>query len=76
MTETEQQVIEILTQLEVTADPWGSAIQAVDRAMGWLSADTRKFVEDLTGRGLIHRASIVVKGRPHDPRYCWKKGRP
>jgi hypothetical protein len=74
MTDTERKVIEILTQHEVTPDAWAAPIQAVDRAMGWASVDTREFVTGLLNRRLVAWVPIVVMGSVYDARTHWKKG--
>lgn len=74
LTETEQKVIDILIQHPVTADAYHSPIHAVDRAMGWPTAETLKFVRDLRYRNLVHAMPIVRMGRTFDPRWEWKKG--
>jgi hypothetical protein len=73
-TDTEQRVIDILTAHPVTADAYAAPVHAVDRAMGWGTAETRKFVAGLIERGLIHFVPVVRHGRIYDPRSFWKEG--
>jgi hypothetical protein len=51
--ETEKRVIDILVACPPSPNAFGSPIHAVDKAMGWASADTRAFVEDLMKRDLV-----------------------
>jgi hypothetical protein len=74
MTETEQKVIEILTEYEVTADAFLTPIHAADRAMGWATSDTRDFVRGLMDRKLVEWTPIVRNGPVYDPKAFWKKG--
>jgi hypothetical protein len=72
ITETERKVIDILVQHEPTNGVYGAPIHAVDLAMGWATAKTVRFVDDLMDHGLIHWEAIV--GRRYDPESVWKKG--
>ncbi len=74
VSETERKVIDILTQHPVTTDAHGAPIYAVDRAMGWATADTRKFVDSLVERDLIHYIPVVREGSKYDPKSYWKEG--
>ena len=55
ITSTEKRVIELLLEYGKSPSAFDGPIHAVDRAMRWTSADTRKFVDDLEARGLIVR---------------------
>lgn len=72
--ETERKVIDILTKHPVTDDAYLAPIQAVDRAMGWATLDSTKFVNDLRKRGLIHLVPIGAEGPRFTPKFCWKEG--
>lgn len=74
ITETERKVIEILVSHEPAPSAWGNPIHAIDRAMGWATADTTKFVQDLEARELVHHEAIVRDGRTLDQKWCWKEG--
>jgi hypothetical protein len=74
LTEEEQKVIDILTNYEVTSDAHAAPIHAVDRAMGWATADTERFVESLINRKLIQMEPIVRHGPTWDPKSHWVKG--
>ena len=74
-TETEKRVIEILTQYPISPDAYTEPIYAVDRAMGWATADTRKFVSDLVDRDLIRATPIARDGAIYNPRWNWISGK-
>lgn len=74
MTETERKVIDILVKHETTGDGYAAPIHAVDRAMGWATAITMKFVRDLMDRKLIQLVPIVRDGPIYDPKSYWKEG--
>jgi hypothetical protein len=74
MTETERKVIEILTKHEVTSDAYRTPIHAVDRAMGWATADTLKFVREMMDRNLVQMVPLVRDGPVWNPKSYWKEG--
>ena len=55
LTDDEARVVDILVKAGKSPSMSNTQIHAVDRAMGWASVDTRKFVSDLEDRGLIVR---------------------
>ncbi|MEQ1886636.1 MAG: hypothetical protein ABL967_16345 [Bryobacteraceae bacterium] len=71
--ETESKVIDILVKCGVTRDAWMEPIYAVDRAMGWGTDQTVKFVHDLMHRKLIRVNPIVREGGVYDPKSSWEK---
>ena len=67
ITETEQTVIDILTQHPVDGDANVAPVYAVDRALGWSTAETRKFIDGLIERRLIQYVAVVRDGPIYDP---------
>jgi len=74
VTETEREIIDILTNHPVTEDAWAQPIHAVDKAMNWSTTRTKEFVHDLITRGLIHWVPVVAHGLAYDPKSYWKEG--
>ena len=72
LTETERRVIDILVGTGVAGE--NEAVYAVDRAMGWATSESRKFIDGLVQRGLVHNVPIVRDGFAYDPRWQWKEG--
>jgi hypothetical protein len=72
--ETERKVIDILVNHERTPSGYTAPIHAVDRAMGWATADTMKFVRDLVDRKLIQLVGIARDGPTYNPKSSyWKE---
>lgn len=72
--EEEQKVIEILTQHEVTSNPYGDPIHAVCKAMGWTESYSDEFVYNLVGQKQLE---VMLQGPGDTLRKCksyWKKG--
>jgi hypothetical protein len=53
MTQDESKVLEILINHPPTTNVWGAPIHAVDKALGWSTADSTKFVNDMLKRHLL-----------------------
>jgi hypothetical protein len=73
LSEIESKVIDILVGFGVARDAWMEPIYAVDRAMGWGTDETTKFVHDLMHRKLIRVVPIVREGQVFDPKARWEK---
>lgn len=73
MNETEIKVIELLVNHETTSDGFAEPIFAVDKAMGWATADTLKFVRDLMSRQLVQLVPIVSDGLGYSSRCRWRR---
>jgi hypothetical protein len=78
LTRREARIVAALIGAGEVLDPWATPIHAVDRAIGTVSEDSRKLVQNLLGRGIVHvrtRARNVVD--PSDPRpafHWWEYG--
>ena len=73
MSATERRVIDILVNHEPTSTGYAAPIHAVDRGMGWATADTMKFVRDLMDRKLIQLVLMARDGPIYDPKSYWKE---
>ncbi len=74
LTDIERNVIEMLTQHEQSPDAFGGPFHQIERAMGWTTTQTRRFVDDLITRKLVHARPIVRSGGR--PAWIWKEGEP
>ena len=71
-TDEENRVIEILVRAGRTENAFGGPIHAVDRAMGWTTAQTMQFVEHLQKNNFIVRkitALNLMEEGGQDPKY-------
>jgi hypothetical protein len=53
VTDQERRVVDILVKCGEVHDCWTEPIHVVDELMGWDTASTRKFVDDLFRRNII-----------------------
>ena len=77
MTETEEQVVEILTSQPPSHHPSGEPIQAVAAALGWEAAKTMAFVEYLIVCKLIVLKVEAVSDAlgPKKPKSWWERAK-
>jgi hypothetical protein len=76
LTEIERNIIGMLTQHEQSPDAYGGPIHQIERAMGWTTTQTRRFVDDLVHRKLVRPDPIMRGGGRHRPAWIWKEGEP
>ena len=72
-TETERKVIKILVAYGDAPNAYTDPLHAVDRAMGWATAQTTAFVEQLVIRGLIRVATPSRDGVSYKPHLHWEE---
>lgn len=73
MTETEEQVVEILTSQPPSHHPFCEPIHAVAVALGWEAAKTMAFIEYLMiSRRIVLRVE-ALQGPSEKPQVCWER---
>jgi len=73
ITETERKVINILVAYGDAPNAYTDPLHAVDCAMGWATAQTTAFVEQLVRRRLIRVATPGRDRAGHKPRWHWEE---
>jgi len=73
LTETERKVINILVAYGDASNAYTDPLHAVDRAMGWATAQTTAFVEQLVIRRLVRVATPGRDGASYKPRWHWEE---
>jgi hypothetical protein len=73
ITETERKVINILVAYGDAPNAYTDPLHAVDRAMGWATAQTMAFVEQLVRRKLVRVATSGRDGASYNPRRHWEE---
>jgi hypothetical protein len=71
MTKTEKQVVDILVACGVATGEH-TGIHAVDKAMNWSTAVSKKFIAELRERGLVNWQPIPSDKVQYDPKGQWK----
>ena len=74
LNERERKIIDILVNHEISPDAFGAPILAVDRAMGWATKESLKFVNDLVDRKLVRPDSLGREGQKYGSKWQWKEG--
>jgi hypothetical protein len=73
ITETERKVINILVAYGDAPDAYTEPLDAVDRAMGWATTQTKTFVQTLVIRNLIRADTSGRLGVSYRPRWHWEE---
>jgi hypothetical protein len=77
-TKTELKILEILVSHPPTTDLWGEPIHAVDKATGWATTDSRKFVRQMLDRHLLRfrtgARNVDDPSAPELSLWWWEKG--
>jgi hypothetical protein len=73
LTETERKVINILVAYGETPDAYTEPLQALDRAMGWTTTQSKAFVQSLINRNLIRADTRGRLGVSYRPRWHWEE---
>ena len=73
ITETERKVINILVAYGDAPNAYTDPLHAVDRAMGWATAQTTAFVEQLVRRRLVRVATPGRDRASYRPRWHWEE---
>lgn len=73
LTETERKVINILVAYGDAPNAYTEPLYAVERAMGWATAQTKEFVQNLVYRNLIRADTQGHMGGSYRPRWHWEE---